>query len=206
LKSPLAPKPLASDADSVDPRVQRTRKVVLEATVALWQERGYAGCTVEAILQRTGVAKTTIYRHWPGRTELLAEALSIHAEQLVVVDTGSLRGDLVEFLTTSSHQMAESSLDRSLQTIPGLIEAAKRDPALVVVSAQLTSGLIGLIRRMLQKAKARREIRRDRDLDVVANTIVGAIFVQRAFLDKALTDDYVIKMIDTILEGIILVP
>lgn len=206
MKSPLAPKPLASDADSVDPRVQRTRKVVLEATVALWQERGYAGCTVEAILQRTGVAKTTIYRHWPGRTELLAEALSIHAEQLVVVDTGSLRGDLVEFLTTSSHQMAESSLDRSLQTIPGLIEAAKRDPALVVVSAQLTSGLIGLIRRMLQKAKARREIRRDRDLDVVANTIVGAIFVQRAFLDKALTDDYVIKMIDTILEGIILVP
>lgn len=191
-----------SHRESLDPRAQRTRKVVLEAALALLQERGYSGCTVEAIIERTGVAKTTIYRHWPGRTELLTDALSAKGDKVQAPDTGALRGDLIEFLTTSTHRMDEDHINRSLQTIPGLIEAAKRDPALVSVSSQMTSGLIGLIRGILDKARARGEIRRDRDLDVAANLIVGAIFVQRAFLDKPLTDAYVIEMVDTLVESL----
>jgi AcrR family transcriptional regulator len=200
LKSRLAVKPRSRE--SIDPRPERTRKVVLEAAIALVLERGYGGCTVEAIVERTGVARTTIYRHWPSRTELLADALSAKAEQVQLPDTGTLRGDLVEFLTTSSHRLEENPLYHSLQTIPGLIEAAKREPALVSVAARSTAALISTIRSILQKAKARREIRRNCKLDVMANVIVGAIYVQRAFLNKDLTDAYVTDMVDIVLDSV----
>jgi AcrR family transcriptional regulator len=200
LKSRLAVKP--RPRGSTDPRPERTRKVVLEAAIALVLERGYGGCTVEAIVERTGVARTTIYRHWPSRTELLADALSAKAEQVQLPDTGTLRGDLIEFLTASSHRLEENPLYHSLQTIPGLIEAAKREPALVSVAARSTAALISTIRSILQKAKARREIRRDCKLDVMANVIVGAIYVQRAFLNKDLTDAYVTDMVDIVIDSV----
>lgn len=54
----------------------RTRTTVLQATREILGERGYQGFTVEAVFRRTGVAKTTIYRHWPRRADLLHDALT----------------------------------------------------------------------------------------------------------------------------------
>ena len=56
----------------MDPRVARTRAVVLDAAIDLLAERGYSGFSVEGVVDRTGVAKTTLYRHWPTRDDLLA--------------------------------------------------------------------------------------------------------------------------------------
>jgi AcrR family transcriptional regulator len=172
--------------------------MVLETAVALLQERGYSGCTLEAIVERTGVARTTIYRYWPSRTELLADALGSRGENAQLPDTGTLRGDLIEFLTTSSNRMEEDQLTHCLRTLPSLIEAAKREPALVSIAARSTETLIGAIRSILERAKSRREIRRDCKLDMIANLIVGAIYVQRAFLNKDLTIDYVSELVSTL--------
>jgi AcrR family transcriptional regulator len=196
LKSRLALKP--TPREPVDPRPQRTRKVVLETAIALLQERGYGGCTLEAIVERTGVARTTIYRYWPSRADLLADALNAGSQSAQLPDTGTLRGDLIEFLTVSSHRMEEDQLTHCLRTLPGLIEAAKREPALVSIATRSTEGLISTIRTILEKARSRFEIRRDCKLDVMANVIVGAIYVQRAFLNKDLTADYVAELVDTI--------
>lgn len=196
MKSRLALKP--KSREPLDPRPQRTRKMVLETAVALLQERGYSGCTLEAIVERTGVARTTIYRYWPSRTELLADALSARGENVQLPDTGTLRGDLIEFLTTSSNRMEEDQLTHCLRTLPSLIEAAKREPAMVSIAARSTETLIGAVRSILERAKLRREIGRDCKLDMIANLIVGAIYVQRAFLNKELTIDYVSELVGTI--------
>ncbi|HEX8935935.1 MAG TPA: helix-turn-helix domain-containing protein, partial [Pseudonocardiaceae bacterium] len=57
-----------------DPRVARSRRVIIDAAVALLVERGFGATTVEAISARSGAAKTTIYRWWPSKGLLAIES------------------------------------------------------------------------------------------------------------------------------------
>src|SRR6202034_3827583 len=66
----------AASTPNVDPRVARTRAAVLGAAIDLLAERGYSGFSVEGVVERTGIAKTTLYRHWPTRDDLLAAAIA----------------------------------------------------------------------------------------------------------------------------------
>ena len=61
---------VAAPARDTDPRIERTRRVVLDAALSLLIERGYGELTIEAVAAESGVAKSTIYRHWPSRVEL----------------------------------------------------------------------------------------------------------------------------------------
>ncbi len=68
---------------------------MLDATAAELAEHGYPGLTVEAVAQRAGVHKTTVYRRWRGPEGLVADALERASEQSwPIPDTGSLTGDL----------------------------------------------------------------------------------------------------------------
>src|SRR4051812_13876141 len=98
-------KPEANDASctraaerAVDERIVRSRATVLDATVELLFERGYGGTTVDEISRRSGVAKTTIYRHWPTRTGLLREACSTIGTPLDKPETGNVKEDLTTVL------------------------------------------------------------------------------------------------------------
>src|SRR5262245_28873804 len=81
-------------------RSEQARLAVLEAADDLLVEHGFAKLTVEAIAQRAGVAKQTIYRWWPSKTDILLEAfLTDAAEELTPPDTGDLGADLVGHLS-----------------------------------------------------------------------------------------------------------
>lgn len=57
--------------EMTDPRISRTRAAVLDAAVDLVVEGGPAALTVDAVVAKSGVAKSTIYRHWPTRDDLM---------------------------------------------------------------------------------------------------------------------------------------
>ncbi|MFC2153638.1 TetR/AcrR family transcriptional regulator, partial [Actinomycetota bacterium] len=61
--------------ESVDPRIERTRTVVMRTAIDIVAERGFQGASIDAIAQRSGVARSTIYRHWPDKSDLLLEAI-----------------------------------------------------------------------------------------------------------------------------------
>lgn len=80
-------------------RTARVRAQVLDAVVELVARDGLGGLRYEAVAERSGVHKTSVYRNWPTREELVRDALARYGEQLVPVpDSGDLRADLVEFL------------------------------------------------------------------------------------------------------------
>jgi AcrR family transcriptional regulator len=82
-------------ADLSRPRSVRAHAAVLEATRALLSEGGLGAATVDAIAERSGVSKATIYKHWPSRTAVAAEAFGdTMAAATPTPDTGSARGDL----------------------------------------------------------------------------------------------------------------
>ena len=57
-----------------DPRVERSRQVILAAALGELGEAGYGAFTIESVAARAGVAKSTIYRHWPDKITLIADA------------------------------------------------------------------------------------------------------------------------------------
>ena len=71
-----------SQTTSEDPRIARTRERVLRSATDLLVEGGPWAVTVDAVVTRSGVAKSTIYRHWESRDELLVEILASCAPEI----------------------------------------------------------------------------------------------------------------------------
>lgn len=159
------------------------------------------GCTVEAITEKSGVAKTTIYRHWPSRTELLLDVLKNERDELPMPSTGALRTDLIEYLTVRAHHLQAYRFDISLRALPGLIEAAKNDPSVMDLPAKRTADIVVGIRAILEDGSRRGEVDGRWDLDVLANMIVGPIILQATFLGRRLSDEYIVELVSAFLDG-----
>lgn len=93
------------DVEPVDPRVARSRAKVLEAATALLVEHGARGVTVDAVSEQSGVAKSTLYRHWPSRTALLVDVMRSNIPRIPDPDLtagfeAALRGHVADVAET----------------------------------------------------------------------------------------------------------
>jgi len=95
--SPSTERPTAAPAPAIHPRSVRARDAVLAAAAELLAEGGVTAATVDAISARSGVSKMTIYKHWPSRTAVAAEAFGRRmAAAVPLPDTGDAVADLRE--------------------------------------------------------------------------------------------------------------
>src|SRR5579863_2048086 len=109
-----------------DPRVVVSRERVLTATLDLLTETGLGGLTVDDVSKRSGVAKTTIYRHWPNRSALVVDAcLRMTDGDEAPPDTGSLEGDVRAILTHIAELLVTA---RWSSILPSIVDVAERDP------------------------------------------------------------------------------
>ena len=107
----------------MDPRIERTRHAVLTATLDVLGGRGYAAFTIEAVAEAARVAKSTIYRHWPTKLALIADALETLNQQPRAEPAPGTARQTVERLVEHLASAFESSVLSSC--IPALIEAAE---------------------------------------------------------------------------------
>jgi AcrR family transcriptional regulator len=97
---PVAP----TRAPREDPRIEQTRQLVFAATLDLMAEHGSAAVTVERIAERSGVARSTIYRRWPDLPRLYFEAFRQLRNRDVHEPTGDLQVDLTNYISdTAAH-------------------------------------------------------------------------------------------------------
>src|SRR5579863_8534415 len=66
---------------AIDPRIERSRQVILQAVLDELSDVGYGALTIESTARRAGVGKATIYRHWPDKIALIADALKLLQRQ-----------------------------------------------------------------------------------------------------------------------------
>lgn len=104
-------------------------QAILDAAVALVAEIGYQRVTVDAIAARARASKATMYRKWPGKAELVADALRRNADGGVteLPDAGSLRGDLIVAVGAIAATFDSTGGRPSLL---GMVEALRSDPSL----------------------------------------------------------------------------
>lgn len=103
----------------------RKRDLVLRTVVDELAVTPYAQLTVERIAEASGVHKTTLYRWWSGKPELVADALATLMDTGPVPDTGSTRDDLVQWLAGTVRNYAGSPLGVAM---PALISDLARTP------------------------------------------------------------------------------
>ncbi|MFE1322526.1 TetR/AcrR family transcriptional regulator [Kitasatospora phosalacinea] len=107
-------------------RSEESRRAILAAAYELLDEAGYARLTVEGIAARAGTGKQTVYRWWPGKADVLLEALTVHARRHVPLpDTGDHAADLHAFLAATFAAATPPTGD----ALRALMAEAQIDPA-----------------------------------------------------------------------------
>jgi AcrR family transcriptional regulator len=159
-----------------DPRIVRTRHAVLEATLALLVEHGYDGLTIEALADQAGVAKTTIYRHWATKEEVVIAAVSSLKAAPEVPDTGSLRADLRALMRGLAAGLRRS---RWVHVLPAVLDASERHPELRRLHRELVLERQRPSRLALERAVERGELEPDADIDLGVALLAGPLFYRR---------------------------
>jgi AcrR family transcriptional regulator len=137
-----------------------------DAALELLAEIGYDRLSIDAVAARAKASKMTIYRRWPGKAELVVDALSCLRKPGEVPDTGSLRGDLEALASRSDSP--DVRFDAKL--VLGVVSALARNPELRQVIREQFIGRGGVrLRQVFERAVARGEIPEGRNLDLVVS-------------------------------------
>jgi AcrR family transcriptional regulator len=191
-KKPLTTEPgppvaAERNVEALDERVRRSRAAVLGVTAQLLFERGFGGATVDEISRRSGVAKTTIYRHWPTRTDLLRDACSTLGTPLDAPDTGSFEADVTALMMNLAHLLRSA---KWTSVLPSIIDAAERDPDIAYMYSKLQQGYSQPFETVIRRALRRGELPPNTDAAMLVAALTGPLFYRRWFSREPLTDDF----------------
>lgn len=192
------------EAGSVPNRGGRKREhgrdaVILEATLDVLAETGYEATTIDMVAARAGMARATVYRRWPTKTELVLDAVKRLGPNAVELqrlpDTGSLRGDCIALMRQDTTEQSE----RRVRVISGLQSIAGRDAR---IAAVLTDGgmqpWIEANRVLIQRSIDRGEYG-PVDVDALAQVLPLMCTCRVAVQQLPVTPEYSIALIDGIL-------
>jgi len=172
----------------IDQRVGRTKEVVLDTTFKLMTKAGIGGVSIDEVARTSGVAKTTIYRHWPSRTSLLLDAGSRLRPKVDAPDTGSLEGDIKALATRLAGQLQSA---RWPAILPSIIDAAERDENIAQFYARLQAGFTEPYRTVLERAQGRGELSSKLDVPTLVACIVGPLFYRRWYSREAIDEKFI---------------
>ncbi|WP_436793887.1 TetR/AcrR family transcriptional regulator [Actinospongicola halichondriae] len=168
------------------PRSEDARRRVVEAAVEALLALGVEGVTIEDLAARSGVAKSTIYRHFGNLDCVVTEAFRSRIVEYPTPDTGSLEADVQELF-------ARYDLDDHRQLnelMPLLLEAARRDPALCEVRDRILGERQRPLRTIVKLAQARGEIDPDLDLDIAMAMLTGPLTYRKMVQDLEVDDAF----------------
>ena len=177
----------------LDPRIERTRRVVLDAAAELIGECGFGPASIEAISERSGVARSTIYRHWPGRSELLLQAVGNRLEPFAVSATGDLRADLV---AVYSHLGNFLTGETTGALAASFIAEARRDPELASLHRKFTESRKSVVVELIRSAIERGEMPEGTSADEMADDLAAPLFFRALVLHRPIDDKWVESHID----------
>jgi AcrR family transcriptional regulator len=172
------------------PRSEPARRAVLAATVGLIEKSGYGRVTMEAIAQRAGVSKQTVYRWWPTKSAILLEALNEAAAAIAPApDSGSLETDLRIFL----RRTVAGAAGPNTRLLAALMAEAQLDEDFAEVFrtgflARRRQVLVELLERGCSRGELAREVDSAFLAELVFATLWYRILARNRPLDRGFAD------------------
>ncbi len=181
------------------PRNEAARQRLLDAVLEIVATDGVSAVTADAVARRSGVAKTTLYRHFGSTDALVFAAVADSVTAREPPDTGSLRGDL-EAIHRRYLAVASSRQNRELFAwmVAKSIESAELRELFRRVRVQPR----GPTTVALQRAIARGEIDADIDLDLAMHIIQGPLISQRIVDDSEVSEHDLQRLLDFTLRAL----
>jgi AcrR family transcriptional regulator len=177
------------------PRSVESRRAIIQAAMTILQTDGYAALNIEAIAARAGVSKQTIYRWWASAAFIVLEALlaDMPAQESVVPDTGSLKGDLLELVRPTVRALSQ----RRGPVFKALIAEAQADARFAeAFRTSLMAAHREMVRSIVGRAKLRGEVVFDADDDLAADLIYGPILFRLLNGHAALDETFAFGLVD----------
>ena len=184
------------------PRSEKARRAILEAAAELLLDRGLSAVSMDAVAERAGVSKATIYRWWPTKETLALDALFNEwaAATPATRDTGSLRGDLLALLRPWARLAGSRPYGR---VIAALITEAQTDPEF---AAEYRSRFVEPRRsqagEVFRRAIERGEIPADTKIEVALDVLYGPLYHRLLHGHAPLSDRFVRDVVDMAMNGI----
>jgi TetR/AcrR family transcriptional regulator of autoinduction and epiphytic fitness len=188
---------MSPNGDTIDPRIQRSRQVILQAALDELGEVGYGTFRIESVAARAGVGKSTIYRHWPDKLALIADAFeTFHVQMVPSVQTGSPRERIVLLV----RHVAEVFVDSTFSTcIPALIEGAERDPRLRRFHHQYSVERRQSLIDVIAEGVAAGDFASNLDPELVSLALLGPIIYRRLMSGEPFNPERASDLVDTVL-------
>jgi len=182
------------------PRSEDARKAILRSTLKLLQEAGFPDLSIEAIAADADVGKATVYRWWPNKAALVADAFSSSADrELRFPNTGSVRSDV----SIQMKHLVRVLRGRRGRIVAALIGGGQSDPELI----QAFRDRFMMPRRQeayatLRRGISRGELPENLDLDLTLDTLYGAFYMRFLIRQSGLSEEYVDEVVSLVMDGV----
>jgi AcrR family transcriptional regulator len=193
--------PSKSERGRGRPRDEAARRRILQAALDLMEESAFTQMTMEAIAERAGASKTTVYRWWPNKAALAIEAFrEAVAPELPLRDTGSLRQDL----TTQMQNFARVLSGRGGRMLRSFLVAARCDPEVAEAFRSLWSDpRRAEAKQMLRQKQSNGQLRRDADLDLVLDSLYGPLYYRFLVKNELPSQKYAESLAALVIQGLV---
>jgi AcrR family transcriptional regulator len=181
------------------PRSEQAERAIIDAALSLFAESGPDGLCMEQVAARAGVGKATIYRRWPGKEDLLLDALAALKTPLPEPRGRSVREDLVAVLDAMCRDAVDPRRARQFALLQG--EGAKYPRLMARFIETVVEPRREVVRSVLRRGVATGELREDTDIEAALYLLRGAALASTG-CQEPVPDDYARRVVDTLLRGL----
>lgn len=182
-------------------RTERTRRTILDGAREILAEGGVRALTVEGVAERTGIAKTTIYRRFRGKRDLALAVVLDRAEQVPTVpDRGSVADELAELTTNVVRVLTDALTGPVMQ---GLVSDLATDVELATAfRVQVVERRITDVHTILERAARRGEVAAELDAGFVTEMLLGPVYYRLLLSGEALDAAVAERIASCVVPGI----
>ena len=184
------------------PRDPRRESKIVRTARDLLLERGYAAVTMEGVARDAGVSKTTVYRRWKSKADLVFDVV-FGSERQAGEPLPSTSDPLADFASTIGVMAGEFTTPEAKAAVPGLLGDFASDRELQSrTNRRLVDPDYELLGKLLQRAKSHGLVEDDIDERLALDMLFGAVFLDAVILDRPLDGSGVQRLVDLLIRGI----
>jgi AcrR family transcriptional regulator len=182
------------------PRSEEARQAILRSTLKILGQSGFSDLKIEEVADHAEVGKATVYRWWPNKGALIADAFASSTRQkLRFPDTGSVFTDMSQQM----RQLIKVLRSRRGRIVSAILAAGQTDTDILEAFQERflwprRREAYATLRRGIQRS----ELRKDVDLDLLLDTLYGAIYMRFLIRHDELTAEFVDRLCGAVLHGV----
>jgi AcrR family transcriptional regulator len=182
------------------PRSEVADQAIIAAALEVFAECGPDGLGIEQVAARAGVGKATIYRRWPGKEQLLLDAIGTLRTPLPQPQGRSVRSDLTALIEALCKEAADPRRARQFALLHG--DGARYPRLLAKYNQTVVEPRRELIRSVLRRGVATGELRESTDVDAAMFLLSGAVLTRGALGAQVSDARYARRVVEELLRGL----